>query len=380
MTSYKEVAPNKYKIYIEQGYNERGKRKRKTKTITAKGPRELNKKIKEFELECMNNGDEPIDDMSFSTLLDRWWKNYVQADLARTTISNYKYYLEEFNEYFGKMKMTNIKRLHIEDYLNELKEKYPRKSTSKRVLVLKSLFGKAYEWEVINRNPMEYVSIDKNIKEREIYDEDYINNVFLRGLDKVKERDRIMLKMAYYASARRGEVLGLAVEDFDFKNNTITIKRSLNYDLDTKEIFLSAPKGKKKTGGGKARVIELPEEFMEEVHAFYLKQIQIRWEFKNAWETLDGVDLLFRTRDYRIMNPMSFSNQWAIIKRKLGLKDIPLHSLRHSSASLLVSHGANIKDVQERLGHQNPGTTLNTYVHTTKADTTVSINILRKTL
>jgi integrase len=47
---------------------------------------------------------------------------------------------------------------------------------------------------------------------------------------------------------------------------------------------------------------------------------------------------------------------------------------------LLVSHGANLKDVQERLGHNSPETTLNTYVHTTKKDNTVSVNILRKTL
>ena len=379
MASYKEISPNKYKVYVEQGYDERGKRQRKTKTITAKGPRELNKKIKEFELECMNNSVEAIEEMRFDSMLDRWWRNHVQKDLARTTISNYKYYLEEFNDYFGKMKMSSIKRLHVEDYLEELR-KNPSKSVSKRIIVLKSLFSKAYEWEVIDRNPMEHVKAEINVKEREIYDEDYINNVFLRELDKVKERDRIMLKMAYYASARRGEILGLSIDDFDFVNNTITIQRGLNYDTDTKQIFLGPPKGKKKKGGGKTRVIELPEEFMKEVYSYYLKQIQVRWQFQDAWETLDGVDLFFRTRDYRIMNPMTFSNQWAIIKKKLNLKDIPLHSLRHSSASLLVSHGANLKDVQERLGHNSPETTLNTYVHTTKKDNTVSVNILRKTL
>lgn len=379
MTSYKEISANKYKIYIEQGYDDRGKRIRKTKTITAKGPRELNKKIKEFELECMNNPGEVIEEMKFDTMLDRWWKSYILKDLARTTISNYRYYLKEFNEYFGKMKMTNIKRLHIEDYLDEIRED-ESKSVSKRIIVLKSLFSKAYEWEIIDRNPMEHLKADMDVKEREIYDEDYINNVFLRELDKVKERDRIMLKMAYYASARRGEVLGLSVDDFDFENNTIIIQRGLNYDSDSKQIYLGPPKGKKKKGGGKVRVIELPEEFMKEVHSYYLKQIQVRWQFQNAWETLDGIDLFFRTRDYRIMNPMSFSNQWSIIKKKLGLKDIPLHSLRHSSASLLVSHGANLKDVQERLGHNSPETTLNTYVHTTKKDNTVSVNILRKTL
>ena len=41
------------------------------------------------------------------------------------------------------------------------------------------------------------------------------------------------------------------------------------------------------------------------------------------------------------------------------------HSLRHIYATMLIENGANVKDVQERLGHQNIETTLQTYVHNT---------------
>ena len=60
MASVQELGDGKYKIFVELGYNERGKRIRKTKTITATSQRDLNKKVREFELKCFNEKDEPI--------------------------------------------------------------------------------------------------------------------------------------------------------------------------------------------------------------------------------------------------------------------------------------------------------------------------------
>ena len=51
------------------------------------------------------------------------------------------------------------------------------------------------------------------------------------------------------------------------------------------------------------------------------------------------------------------------------------HSLRHTHATTLVENGANIKDVQERLGHCNIETTLNTYTHNTDYLRSQSVDI-----
>ena len=52
MASIQKLGDNKYKIFVELGYNERGKRIRRTKTITATSQRDLNKKVRDFELKC----------------------------------------------------------------------------------------------------------------------------------------------------------------------------------------------------------------------------------------------------------------------------------------------------------------------------------------
>ena len=54
------------------------------------------------------------------------------------------------------------------------------------------------------------------------------------------------------------------------------------------------------------------------------------------------------------------------------------HSLRHTHATLLIESGANVKDVQSRLGHTNIETTLQTYVHDTKAMAEQSVDIFER--
>ena len=61
--------------------------------------------------------------------------------------------------------------------------------------------------------------------------------------------------------------------------------------------------------------------------------------------------------------PDTVTHAWLKLARKVGLKDIHLHSARHSHASLLLRQGVHPKVVQERLGHSSIQVTLDTYSH-----------------
>ncbi len=54
------------------------------------------------------------------------------------------------------------------------------------------------------------------------------------------------------------------------------------------------------------------------------------------------------------------------------------HSLRHTHATILIESGANIKDVQTRLGHSNIQTTLQTYVHDTEKMASESVDLFEQ--
>ena len=73
----------------------------------------------------------------------------------------------------------------------------------------------------------------------------------------------------------------------------------------------------------------------------------------------------------------SFKYCSRVIHSKLQLA-FDYHSLRHTHAPLLIEGGANIKDVQMRLGHTNISTTLQTYVHDTDKLMQESVDIFER--
>lgn len=65
-------------------------------------------------------------------------------------------------------------------------------------------------------------------------------------------------------------------------------------------------------------------------------------------------------------NPLKLANGYYMCKKKYGLKEISTHKLRHTHCSLLFEAGANLKEVQDRLGHSDSKTTMDIYTHVTK--------------
>jgi len=83
----------------------------------------------------------------------------------------------------------------------------------------------------------------------------------------------------------------------------------------------------------------------------------------------DGVtaegDLVFTDSHGQMIKPDWMTRTFVSLSREAGLPRIRLHDLRHTWATLALRNGTHPKIVQERLGHANISTTLNTYSHVT---------------
>lgn len=347
----------KYKIYVELGTDNTGKRRRRTKTVTPTSERNLKKLKREFELKCMQEMDEPIDNMTFGTFVIRWKKNHV-AHLKQNTRLHYDTVLNSNTlDHFKNMKLKEIKRMHVIEFLDEQET-----MKADKLKVLKSIFWKAVEWEVINKNPIQRVKLPATkSKKVRYYNEDELNHLF-KVLEECNDKDRVTVKLAAIGGLRRSEILGIREENLDFENNSIYIDKQLIYDDEKKEFYLDTLKN------STPRTVYFPDDFMSELKSYYIKFKQLRMGMGNLWKGIydkEGkmINLIFVKGDGMPVQPVSFSGHWRELVERFNLKPISFHDLRHSCASLMVKKGINFKVIQERLGHKTISVTLDLYSH-----------------
>ncbi len=150
---------------------------------------------------------------------------------------------------------------------------------------------------------------------------------------------RTMFLLLFWTGMRSGEMLALTLNDFDFEKHTVKISKT--YARFQKADLVQTPKTQKSN-----RLISIPP-FLEE-------------EIKAHVQRLYGY-----SPEERLFSLTSHYLLYYIEKISLqeGLPKIRLHDLRHSHASMLIHMGVSPLLIQERLGHENIETTLNTYSH-----------------
>ena len=79
----------------------------------------------------------------------------------------------------------------------------------------------------------------------------------------------------------------------------------------------------------------------------------------------------------KFINPEAMKYCARVIQSELGI-NYNFHSLRHTHATMLLANGANVKDVQVRLGHNNIKTTLDIYTHTTEDPKSNTVDIFER--
>lgn len=370
MASTTPLGNDKYKIFVELGYNEKGKRIRKTKTITAKSDRALKKAITEFEIEVSKNSESAkLENINFEQFSERWMDMYVKVDLTVKTRDSYKSLLNRgVLESLGKLKLNKIKPYHIVVFFKEQKES-GEKSLKGKYMMLKSIFSKAMKWDLIKNNPMIGVDsprVEKKDREIKFYDEKQLKRL-LKVLDKVYPKHGMQIKLAVLVGLRMTEIAGIRMENINYNDNSILIDKTLQYDSETKRFFLGPTKTKR------PRVVYVPETFMKEIKEFAKEQRKLENACGSAWnpmldENEKPVNLLFTKKDGFPSHPDGLTGRWREIVEKHNLPALNLHGLRHTYASYAVSKGVNFKVIQEQLGHVDIKQTLNTYSHLTEKD------------
>jgi integrase len=224
--------------------------------------------------------------------------------------------------------------------------------------LIHSMLEDAVKWQLIPSNPASNIDPPKvNKHEAGYYNEEEVKEL-VKALEGEKMKYKVAVMVTLAAGLRLGELMGLKWNHINFDNNTIEIVQANQY-LPGKGLFTKDPK----TETSK-RLITMPKEIMDLLKN-YKKEQNIEKLKKGSLWTDTGY--IFTQWNGKPMYPYTFSEWFPKFLKKHGLRHITFHQLRHTSATLLINAGENIRAISARLGHSNTSTTMNIYAHALKS-------------
>lgn len=417
-----EKRGSSYRITVSNGYDVTGKQIREKTTFTPDSnltekqqKKALDDFVYEFEKKVKNGKYLSGEKTTFKEFTERWLKDYAPSNLEKTTQNTYEHNLNtKIIPALGHLKLSKIQPLHLQSFYNNLQESgvrmdkkeggYSPATIKKCHIIISSILRTAVEWQVIESSPCDRVSPPKQNKEMD--DIKYFTleqaETFLKALDmeyttKYKAHDRIddtgvkyhvseytetrriplqfkvMYYIALFAGLRKGELIALTWNDIDFKTNTINISKS-TATVKGQQITKS-PKNK-----SSVREIVIPEFITDMLKKYKIEQMKLKVNLGDQWQGCEGKNWQENNSIFIQWNgkQMNISTPYQTFKdiihkyndtvedNSLKLPNIPLHGLRHTSATLLISDNIDVRTVSARLGHAQASTTMNIYAHSLK--------------
>ena len=304
---------------------------------------------------------------------EHWLSDHVHDGQHKpSTISEYEYNAGRLIDYFGSMQMNAIRAENIKRYINKLQREKSEDGTKllsdstkfQRFKALRNILRYAYQMDYITSNPLDKVpsaqlSHKPHPKLRE--GKDFMNREQVRQYIQCLNEEplfyRTMVNLIIFTGLRRGEVVGLQWGDIDLEQRTLQVIRNVIRDTKSESgIYIGTPK----TEDG-ARTIALSSYLVGLLKSWKEEQVTRRgvllptaYVFSNAEDP------------YWPLYPTTVTAWVHDFEVKRALPKVSPHDLRHTAATLALQSGANLKTVQDMLGHADFKTTATYYTGITE--------------
>lgn len=358
-------------------------------------------------------------EITVADFLDQWYDLYCKPNLKYNTQVNYLYTIKNhLKPQFGQYRLKALTPAVLQEYANGLKlEGYSRGHITSMLAMFRTALDYAVEpLQYLSSNPMRYVKfpkVERGPRQRVVLTLEQWGQIMERF--PAASRYHVPLMLGFYCGLRISETVALTWDDIDFQARTITVnkqvvKRKGGADVrkavespedrpepaawyfgstktassqrvihfgDTLYKALKAERAAQMSNElrrGESYIVHLLEKATDEKGNDLYKLVPAP---KGMKSDLPRVPLVCVAASGAYTSSDSCKSVAKIVHHELGFP-FDYHSLRHTHATLLIESGADVKDVQERLGHGNIKTTLQNYVHNTDTMKNRSVEIFEQ--
>lgn len=264
----------------------------------------------------------------------------IEREASRHTILNYKVDLKRFGFFLGEKELEKVDYLLIRQFLAYMKQKkLSRASIARSLSALRSFFKFLVREGLLKNNPLSGIATPKKEKRLPVFmQEDEITRLLEAPPDNLMgQRDKAVLETLYSTGIRVSELVNMDMDDCDFIGGVVKV-----YGKGKKERF--APIG---------------DEAIKAIRKYLKTSGHIR---------SSNVRAIFLNKRGKRITERSIRRILDRYVRQISLKEnVSPHALRHSFATHLLNRGADLRVVQELLGHASLSTTqIYTHVSTEK--------------
>ena len=326
--------------------------------------KELDEFIEDFtdELQCERNRKKPE-----NKIVSDFAKEYLSIQKTSLSPGSYDFYQHIIEKHilpmFGRMRLRDIKTYHVQDFImklnsmprNDGKSGHISPQTVKHyTTVLRSMLTMAYKMYYMD----DYVGLSRRLT----FPKEHYQEVDVFTIEEAKAiltaaktepiNIRLLIEIALFTGMRRGEIVGLKWSDINFDKQCLSVKRSIYKPKGEKSIE------KEPKSHSSFRTIAIPNCLCKTLAEYKSWQEQLSLSL-DTWQNLDYV---FTDENGNVMNPQTPTKQFSNFLARHNIRHLKFHCLRHTSATILLANGCDIKTVSARLGHSSIDTT-NIYVH-----------------
>ncbi|MDT2436832.1 site-specific integrase [Enterococcus avium] len=298
--------------------------------------------------------------MLLSDYFKDWMELYKEGYVSEVTYLKYIDTYNNIERYMPHVLLSDLDRTKYQRYLNEFAKTHAQETVIKLNNHIRSSLKDAVEEGLITFDPTRKAILKGQASKRKKEDK-YLDYDEFKSLMKLVEdglnpafASPILVIVAGVTGFRFSELLGLTWNDVDFESNTLDVNKTWNYKL---------KKWAPTKNESSVRKIPIDQYSMQLLKTHKAGQELL---FEN-FSITNSNDFIFYNLKDGIVSSNAVNKYLKKKLKELGIdRNMTLHGLRHTHASILLYSGVNILNVSKRLGHANLETTMSTYLHIVK--------------